>query len=299
MDDTLQSLILLHISRKRQFFYIIWTHSHRVTLGNYHPSERKYTFHTARKQFNSLKRRTYIYETTHYVLPKSPSSDGGRKAKPYNHIYYRYDGSSLEPYDEGKGFLSLMGNLFQLFKSDFHYKEAKYHNELVSFVKDRQMMERWLRDPECRAQMAYKTLKFLLRSKIYPDASKADSATTRFSSQAKKLIKERWKADKTNILKLKNGLVLTRDAVGLWVLDGKDKNTTLVDRTLFDTYDIEHVVSNKFGVDNEDVENGILLDKRVNRGRKGFHMLLLVDDVVRQKIWELRKAQEAYMKGRK
>lgn len=62
-----------------------------------------------------------------------------------------------------------------------------------------------------------------------------------------------------------NDSVIYSDCVGLWVCDHPTKMAFLQDVDCVQAYDIEHIVSNSYGADNSDPNNGVLLDSRVNR----------------------------------
>lgn len=184
----------------------------------------------------------------------------------------------------------------------YQYKKQKYFNEITETINNENLMNKWLNSEDLQGKMAYKTLKFLIRSGINPEHPKGKT-NDGFSESFRTNIIKNWikRPNKTLYLNIKYGsdkanVKLIKDVLGVWTTDRITKEIYLKEIDCISSFDIEHVVSNSYGADNNDLSNGVLLDSRVNR-RKNNNMLFLVDLKMINFIKKLKKEQEKYIKS--
>ncbi|KAJ3177370.1 hypothetical protein HDU85_005915 [Gaertneriomyces sp. JEL0708] len=214
--------------------------------------------------------------------------------------YFKYDGSMLRPFDRDDNALEVRRSFMRSTVSPkYRYKKVKYVDVIGGKMKDSEFMQRWLRDKSIRYEMMYKTIKFLVRSKINPEKlyrrKDYPNVPSEFTDADKTSIRKEWRSIPGNRVMFKSGLKMTKDVVGIWTLDFDYKHN-FPGKALFGAVNVEHVVSNAYGADNMDKSNGVLLDEEVNKA-KSDTMLFLVDDSIIKMIGEKITMQKMYMKA--
>ena len=123
-----------------------------------------------------------------------------------------------------------------------------------------------------------------------------------FSFKTRKQIIKNWMArkDATRIESVEYEgkfvkVKFVRDVVGLWTVDPKTKSTILPNIDCISSFDIEHIISNSYGADNDDVRNGVLLDSVINR-KKGNTLLFLADESLLQFVRRKQLEQIKYFR---
>ncbi|KAI9205010.1 uncharacterized protein BJ171DRAFT_502649 [Polychytrium aggregatum] len=185
----------------------------------------------------------------------------------------------------------------------FSYKRAKYIEQILTSVKDPAFMASWLQDTQVRGKLAYQVLKFLIRANLDPDRPNDAHIQSLdrppvFPESVKKTIVEHWKTRPGHLIQCSNGIELILDVLGLWTVSATDAKHAPFSSPdcCVHAFDIEHIVSNSFGTDNRDTENGVILDSKVNRS-KGNRMLFLLTDSEIDKIKDLAKKQRVFLKS--
>jgi hypothetical protein len=263
---------------KDDLVYVIWSRKHRVTVvsgvkvggrGNY-----QYNYLTVSKRFIPG-----IYSW--YVTKNNSKMRELAKFEPLTSKYLQFDGTSIEALEHDP--------------SALQYKQQKYYDDLLESVKNEDLVNQWLlRQGNQHGKLLYMNLMFLVRSQINPQL--ASASNSKFSKKTRNTIIENWyKSRKQKTVKVGSERVqLIMDCVGLFTSDTKSVSI-LPNCDCIDSFDVEHIVSNSFGVDNEDTQNGVLLDHVVNR-KKGNTMLFLCSDDVRDYIIQKKEKQKQYLK---
>ncbi|KAI8892900.1 hypothetical protein BC833DRAFT_610319 [Globomyces pollinis-pini] len=289
-SNEIQSLIQQFSNKlKDSTIFVLWPNKHRISKITGIKNERQinYTIHTIDKYFIlslSWYRVSTFYHTTD--LKSIVKNDKSLKK------YMTFDGKQLSDWKQDKS---------KNIDEEFDYKTDKYLPVLIKCINDTRLMEKWLIDQQIQGKLAYKTLLFLFRTDMNPLTPKG-TITDGFSNTVRQQIIKNWKAkSKVKTIIIKSGgqtvaIELIKDCVGLWVCDHKTKQTHLSDIDCFQGFDVEHVISNSYGVDNNDITNGVLLDSRINR-KKSNTILFLVDIDVIQRITELKMEQKKYFKS--
>ena len=280
--DNLLSLISSHL--RQDFAYILWTNKHRISLvvGTKQPGHGKYLY-----SFTTVQ-RYYIPAVASWYKTDRVQLD--RIMKPFSKLpsrYLQFDGQELKP--------MLHSN-----STEFQYKKHKYYNEIISLMHSPTFPKDWISSVNKRAQVAFKSLKFLADAGINPTL--ASSATGSFSYKVKNAVIKGWMArpGATRVETVFSGgksreIEFVQDVVGLWTVDVKSKEEFLSDVGCISSYDVEHIISNSYGADNDDVMNGVLLDSTVNR-KKGNTLLFLADDALLAYIRRKQALQAKYFR---
>jgi hypothetical protein len=179
-------------------------------------------------------------------------------------------------------FVKFDGHGFQEFehhKNPNNVLKGKYMKEMLKYIRDEQYMKTWLDNNQQRFELAYKNLQFLANSEINPSLTTANQKG--FSEKIKTSVILEFKSQNSMYLKYKgHNILLIKDCVGLWTCDWKTKKNILQDLDCISSYDIEHVVSNSYGVDNTDLRNAVLLDSHLNRKKQNIMLFLIPNDLV-------------------
>lgn len=252
-------------SMRAGLLYVLWTTRRRITIIVGTKAERgllRYTFTNVDKYIFPRFYRTNIEKI---VLPAQKGLVSKSK-------FVKFDGYTFKEFSNNSDGKS--------------YKQNKYIHDIVENVNNLDFMLDWLNKPQIRYKMQYKTLHFLAYSGMNP--SMPLESAKGFSDRVKNSAINRFKKKHSQILVFENqNVVLIKDAVGLWTTDLPTKKSVLKDVDCITSYDVEHIVSNSLGVDNNDCDNAIILDSVLNR-KKGNQMLFLVNDEI---IHYIRKKQ--------
>ena len=279
---------LLHlVSRclKQDYAYILWTNKHRISLvvgkkvhghGNY-----EYSFTTVQRYF--IPKVASWYSTDRVSLKRL-------NQQPFIKLpsrYLKFDGTILEPMEHSN-------------TTEFKYKQQKYYDELVTLMHSPKFPLEFINSSSKQSQIAYKSLKFLADAGINPTL--ASNAQGTFSYKVRNLIIKNWieREGKTRVEMVNCGdeirpVKFVQDVVGLWTVDMRSKQSCLSKVDCISSFDVEHIISNSYGADNEDVKNGVLLDSVVNR-KKGNTLLFLADDSLLAYIRRKQTMQAKYFR---
>ncbi|KAJ3320547.1 hypothetical protein HDV06_005170 [Boothiomyces sp. JEL0866] len=268
---------------KEDTVYVLWSHMHRVTQITGNKAGRHYEYHCKiiDKYFVPGIISWYRMKSKVYTRDQSVRFDAPLKK------YMQYDGQYL-----------LEWNYKPKEKNEFEYKNTKYASHISDSIKNERKMKNWQNDSKSfKAKMIYETLHFLHLSGIDPTKPIQNG---QFALRIKNRIINEWKQVPGNVkLVVYKGkeVQLVKDCLGLWTVDKVNKDN-LKDVDCIATFDIEHIVSNSFGTDNNDHTNGVLLDSRINR-TKGNMMLFLVGDDIHERVQQLKKQQHQFLKSLK
>lgn len=198
----------------------------------------------------------------------------------------------------------------------FLYKQAIHYNEIITRIKDRNFMERWLSDKSLQREMALKTKEFRKaagfryisstnKSKVYLQLNSSIGSTSEsapliassFQNSSRAKVYKSWRAahpENTRIMKFGGQhLLLVKDCVGLWTVADGIKATHFHHTDCVNAYSIEHIVSNSFGVDNCDEENAVPMDVLVNKIKSNLMLFEAPKEVIKF-ITSQREAQERF-----
>ncbi|KAJ3270762.1 hypothetical protein HDV01_007454 [Terramyces sp. JEL0728] len=268
---------------KEDTVYVLWSHMHRVTMITGKRTERQIEYHCKSVDKYFIPGLVSWYKMKNQIHQRDNSVKSDMPIKKY----VQYDGQYLHDW-----------NHKPKDRDRFEYKDTKYVGNISDSIKNETKMKKWQNDSKSfKAKMIYETLHFLHLAGIDPTKPIQNG---QFASKAKHRIINEWKQVPGNIKQIEfnqKQVLLVKDCLGLWTADKVNKEL-VKDIECIATYDVEHIVSNSFGADNNDHTNGVLLDSRINR-TKGNMMLFLVGDDTHERVKQLKKEQTRFFKSLK
>lgn len=243
--------------------YVIWTMRPRITIVHISKGAKRGQY---KYQFDNIDK---------YHIPLI--------FKYYRSTSVEFEGTPTNLKSKISKFVLFDGYCFQEFEHQNNPKDVlnkgKYMIEILKNIRDETYMKTWLDNNQQRYELAYKSLQFLANSEINPSLSTAKQKG--FSEKIKSSVISEFKSQNSMNLYYKGyNIILIKDCVGLWTCDLKTKKNILQDVDCIASYDIEHVVSNSYGVDNTDLRNAVLLDSHLNRKKQNIMLFLIPNNLV-------------------
>ena len=306
---------------KTKTIYISWKHFPRITKILLNDVKCNITTYEKSKIYMFNKYNVY---TSNHILSRYKvnriETEFNKRNYISKYIYLNYNGTVLSLMLRDKTITNV---------NPFIYKTTKYYDEITEKTNDPKYIKRWLKSKNNRIDMQYKTIKLISSSNVDPNfvynnniiryqsnniardqdnnIARGQDNNNEFPKRIKDMIKSKWNYKR--IVKFRyrcdNGLIIKKeistykDIVGIYCINTKaildelySKDKNISDIVL--NFHVEHIMSNCYGTDNNDVSNGTILNSKINIA-KGSTMFFLISDDIIEQIELIKSKQKLYL----